>query len=144
VAASLSRGKTKKLWDCTLPTWIEGLITREEAENALRSSKELLKEPGTFILRFPTTRSWPHPDAGSLVITYVGFDYSIHHRLLSLDSWCALINILTLSFEFLIQCMLLNLTLFYWITVMQGLEACKICYCRNLNYANWEGTHSEL
>jgi hypothetical protein len=94
VAASLSRGKIKKLWDCTAPTWIEGLITREEAENALRSSKELLKEPGTFILRFPTTRSWPHPDAGSLVITYVGFDNSIHHRLLSLDSWCALISIL--------------------------------------------------
>ncbi|KAK3153338.1 hypothetical protein QOZ80_2BG0170940 [Eleusine coracana subsp. coracana] len=86
VAASLSRDKIKKLWDCTKPRWIEGLITREEAESALRSSKELLKEPGTFILRFPTTRSWPHPDAGSLIVTYVGFDNLIHHRLLSLDS----------------------------------------------------------
>ncbi|TKV94830.1 hypothetical protein SEVIR_9G321800v4 [Setaria viridis] len=86
VAASLTRDKIKKLWDCTSPRWIEGLITVQEAENALRSSRELLKEPGTFVLRFPTTRSWPHPDAGNLVVTYVGSDNSIHHRLLSLDS----------------------------------------------------------
>ncbi|KAG0552696.1 hypothetical protein BDA96_01G529800 [Sorghum bicolor] len=86
VAVSLSREKIKKLWDCTTPRWIEGLITIEEAENALRSSRELLKEPGTFVLRFPTTRSWPHPDAGCLVVTYIGSDNSIHHRLLSLDS----------------------------------------------------------
>ena len=88
VAASLSRDKIKKLWDCTSPKWIEGFITIQEAENALRSSKELLKEPGTFVLRFPTTRSWPHPDAGNLVVTYIGSDNSIHHRLLSLDSRC--------------------------------------------------------
>ncbi|XP_066358137.1 SH2 domain-containing protein A-like [Miscanthus floridulus] len=86
VAVSLSTEKIKKLWDCTTPRWIEGLITIEEAENALRSSRELLKEPGTFVLRFPTTRSWPHPDAGSLVVTYIGSVNSIHHRLLSLDS----------------------------------------------------------
>ncbi|CAL4915653.1 unnamed protein product [Urochloa decumbens] len=86
VAASLSRDKIKKLWECTSPRWIEGLITIQEAENALKSSKELLKEPGTFVLRFPTTRSWPHPDAGNLVVTYIGSDNSIHHRLLSLDS----------------------------------------------------------
>ncbi|CAN6324512.1 unnamed protein product [Urochloa humidicola] len=86
VAASLSRDKIKKLWDCTSPKWIEGLITIQEAENALKSSKELLKEPGTFVLRFPTTRSWPHPDAGNLVVTYISSDNSIHHRLLSLDS----------------------------------------------------------
>ncbi|CAN6300078.1 unnamed protein product [Urochloa humidicola] len=86
VAASLSRDKIKKLWECTSPRWIEGLITIQEAENALKSSKDLLKEPGTFVLRFPTTRSWPHPDAGNLVVTYIGSDNSIHHRLLSLDS----------------------------------------------------------
>jgi len=86
VAATLSRDKIKKLWDCRSPKWIEGFITIQEAENALRSSKELLKEPGTFVLRFPTTRSWPHPDAGNLVVTYIGSDNSIHHRLLSLDS----------------------------------------------------------
>lgn len=93
MAASLSREKIKKLWGCTAPRWIEGLITIQEAENSLRSSSELLKEPGTFVLRFPTTRSWPHPDAGSLVVTYIGSDNSIHHRLLSLDSRCATISI---------------------------------------------------
>jgi hypothetical protein len=94
VAVSLSRERIKKLWDCTTPRWIEGLITIEEAENALRSSRELLKEPGTFVLRFPTTRIWPHPDAGSLVVTYIGSDNSIHHRLLSLDSRYAMIGML--------------------------------------------------
>ncbi|TVU31639.1 hypothetical protein EJB05_23334, partial [Eragrostis curvula] len=123
VAVSLSTDKIKNLWDCTVPRWIEGLITIEEAENALRSSKGLLKEPGTFILRFPTTRSWPHPDAGSLVVTYVGLDNLIHHRSLSLDSR-------------------LHLTLFYWIVVMLGLEACKICCCRSLTYAGWEGLNA--
>lgn len=85
MAISLSKDKINNLWGCTAPVWIEGLITTEEAENALRSSRDLLKKPGTFVLRFPTTRSWPHPDAGSLVVTYVGSDNSIHHRLLSLD-----------------------------------------------------------
>ncbi|XP_006662079.2 SH2 domain-containing protein A-like [Oryza brachyantha] len=85
VAAALSKDKINKLWDCTTHRWIEGLITLEEAENALRSSRELVKRQGTFVLRFPTTRSWPHPDAGSLVVTYVGSDNSIHHKLLSLD-----------------------------------------------------------
>lgn len=85
VAVSLSKDKINNLWGCTAPVWIEGLITTQEAENALRSSRDLLKKPGTFVLRFPTTRSWPHPDAGSLVVAYVGSDNSIHHRLLSLD-----------------------------------------------------------
>ncbi|XP_010274602.1 PREDICTED: uncharacterized protein LOC104609879 [Nelumbo nucifera] len=83
VAFLLSRDWMNEMWASTSPRWIEGLITKEEAESSLRSPR--LQEPGTFILRFPTSRSWPHPDAGSLVVTYVGADYSIHHRLLSID-----------------------------------------------------------
>ncbi|XP_052133929.1 SH2 domain-containing protein A-like isoform X1 [Oryza glaberrima] len=85
VAIALSKDKINRLWDFTAHRWIEGLITLQETENALRSSRDRLMKPGTFVLRFPTTRSWPHPDAGSLVVTYVGSDNSIHHRLLSLD-----------------------------------------------------------
>ncbi|XP_039000116.1 SH2 domain-containing protein B-like [Hibiscus syriacus] len=73
------------MWNSTSPKWIEGFITKEEAELSLQDPRGL-HEPGTFILRFPTSRSWPHPDAGSLVVTYVGSDYTIHHRLLSLDN----------------------------------------------------------
>lgn len=112
MAVSLSRERIKKLWDCTAPRWIEGLITTEEAENALRSSRELLKEAGTFVLRFPITRSWPHPDAGSLVVTYIGSDSSIHHRLLSLDSRCAAISMLPYLLN-LLAAKFLNLSLFY-------------------------------
>ncbi|KAK1262468.1 hypothetical protein QJS04_geneDACA008729 [Acorus gramineus] len=84
VAFALSKNIINTTWDSTSPKWIEGLITKEEAEASLRSPQGFQK-PGTFILRFPTTRSWPHPDAGSLVVTYVGSDHSLHHRLLSLD-----------------------------------------------------------
>ncbi|KAK1352702.1 hypothetical protein POM88_053133 [Heracleum sosnowskyi] len=51
-----------------------------------RISAKGLQDPGTFVLRFPTSRSWPHPDADNLVVTYVRSDYNIHHKLLSLDS----------------------------------------------------------
>ncbi|KAE8704720.1 SH2 domain protein A, putative isoform 2 [Hibiscus syriacus] len=78
-------GRIKAMWNSTSPKWIEGFITKEEAELSLQDPRGL-HEPGTFILRFPTSRSWPHPDAGSLVVTYVGSDYTIHHRLLSLDN----------------------------------------------------------
>ncbi|KAF8391126.1 hypothetical protein HHK36_023427 [Tetracentron sinense] len=84
IAFTLSRDWINAMWGCTSPMSIEGLITKEEAESSLRSSRGL-QEPGTFILRFPTSRSWPHPDAGSLIVTYVGTDYNLHHRLLSLD-----------------------------------------------------------
>lgn len=112
MVVSLSRERIKKLWDCTAPRWIEGLITTEEAESALRSSRELLKEAGTFVLRFPITRSWPHPDAGSLVVNYIGSDSSIHHRLLSLDSRCAAISMLPYPLN-LLAAKFLNLSLFY-------------------------------
>lgn len=82
VALTISKEEIGKLWECTSPKWIEGLITREEAEISLGSLKGPL-EPGTFVIRFPTSRSWPHPDAGSLVVTYVGTDHAIHNRLLA-------------------------------------------------------------
>lgn len=82
VAFTVSQKCISSLWGSTSPMWIEGFITKEEAESSLRNLVAL-QEPGTFILRFPTSRSWPHPDAGNLVITYVGNDYTIHHRLLS-------------------------------------------------------------
>ncbi|OMO92616.1 hypothetical protein COLO4_17454 [Corchorus olitorius] len=85
VAFTLSSHRINAMWNSTSPKWIEGFITKEEAELSLRGSRGL-QEPGTFILRFPTSRSWPHPDAGSLIVTYVGSDYTIHHRLLSLDN----------------------------------------------------------
>ncbi|XP_039117364.1 SH2 domain-containing protein A-like isoform X2 [Dioscorea cayenensis subsp. rotundata] len=84
VAWALSKDQLNGMWKCMSPKWIEGLITREEAEDSLRVPSGLQKT-GMFILRFPTSRSWPHSDSGSLVVTYVGADYSIHHRLLSLD-----------------------------------------------------------
>lgn len=84
VAFTLSRQWINAMWSSLSPKWIEGFITKEEAELSLQSPAGL-QDPGTFILRFPTSRSWPHPDAGSLVVTYVGNDYALHHRLLTLD-----------------------------------------------------------
>jgi len=66
------------------PKWIEGFITKEEAEASLQGPGGF-QERGTFILRFPTSRSWPHPDAGCLIVTYVGNDYKLRHKLLSMD-----------------------------------------------------------
>jgi hypothetical protein len=139
VAVSLSKDKINSLWGCTAPAWIEGLITTEEAENALRSSRELLKKPGTFVLRFPTTRSWPHPDAGSLVVTYVGSDNSIHHRLLSLDvRYAPISNLLCPILKFALVSMLLKLKsiVFLLDAAMLGLGAYKIYCCRSLNYSS--------
>ncbi|XP_027911313.1 SH2 domain-containing protein A-like isoform X2 [Vigna unguiculata] len=83
VAITISREWINPIWKSTSPKWIEGFITKEEAEASLQGPTGF-QEPGTFVLRFPTSRSWPHPDAGSLVVTYVGNDYKLHHRLLSL------------------------------------------------------------
>ncbi|KAG8386492.1 hypothetical protein BUALT_Bualt03G0154200 [Buddleja alternifolia] len=84
VAFTLSRSAVNPMWDSLSPVWMEGFITKEEAESALGSPGGL-QDPGTFVLRFPTSRIWPHPDAGNLVVTYVGSDFTIHHRLLSFD-----------------------------------------------------------
>ncbi|KAL0353878.1 UNVERIFIED_CONTAM: SH2 domain-containing protein A [Sesamum angustifolium] len=84
VAFTLSQSAVNSMWNSMSPIWMEGFITKEEAELILTGSGGL-QDPGTFVLRFPTSRSWPHPDAGNLVVTYVGSDYTIHHRLLSFD-----------------------------------------------------------
>ncbi|XP_047979882.1 SH2 domain-containing protein B-like [Salvia hispanica] len=84
VAFTLSQSAVNAMWDSMSPLWIEGFITKEEAESALQGPGGL-QDPGTFLLRFPTSRSWPHPDAGNLVVTYVESDYTIRHRLLSFD-----------------------------------------------------------
>ncbi|VVB02415.1 unnamed protein product [Arabis nemorensis] len=34
------------------------------------------------------SRSWPHPDAGSLVLTYVRHDFALHHKQLKIDNIC--------------------------------------------------------
>ncbi|KAD6794485.1 hypothetical protein E3N88_05381 [Mikania micrantha] len=82
VGVSLSQHGLNEMWDSR---WIEGIITKEEAESSLHGPGNSLVDPGTFVLRFPTSRSWPHPDAGNLIVTYVGSDFVIHHRLLSLN-----------------------------------------------------------
>ncbi|CAJ2656978.1 unnamed protein product [Trifolium pratense] len=84
VACVISRDWINPIWDSISPKWIEGFITKEEAEASLQGPTGF-QEPGTFILRFPTSRSWPHPDAGSLIVTYVGNDYKLRHRLISTD-----------------------------------------------------------
>lgn len=102
VAFALSKDQVNKIWGCLSPKWIEGFITREEAESALKGP-EGLNKTGRFVLRFPITRSWPHPDAGSLVVTYVGTDYVLHHKLLSLDyRYYLFISTLYFSFFFLL------------------------------------------
>ncbi|KAG7646591.1 SH2 domain superfamily [Arabidopsis thaliana x Arabidopsis arenosa] len=83
VASAVSRGLINGMWRSASPKWIEGFVTKEEAERSLQN-----QVPGTFILRFPTSRSWPHPDAGSVVVTYVGHDLVIHHRLLTINHIC--------------------------------------------------------
>lgn len=85
VAFTLSRDWINATWCSASPKWIEGFVTKEEAESSLQGPRGL-QQPGTFILRFPTSRSWPHPDAGSLIVTYIGSDYNLHHRMLSLDN----------------------------------------------------------
>ncbi|KAL2943395.1 SH2 domain-containing protein B [Bienertia sinuspersici] len=65
VAFTISKQGINALWASVSPKWIEGFVTKEEVEYALQSPLGV-QEPGTFILRFPISRSWPHPDAGSL------------------------------------------------------------------------------
>ncbi|XP_058722833.1 SH2 domain-containing protein A-like isoform X2 [Vicia villosa] len=84
VVCVISRDWVNPIWNSFSPKWIEGFITKEDAEASLQGPAGF-QEPGTFILRGPTSRSWPHPDVGSLTITYVSSDYKLCHRLLSMD-----------------------------------------------------------
>ncbi|KAI8552373.1 hypothetical protein RHMOL_Rhmol06G0261700 [Rhododendron molle] len=84
VAFTLSGVWVNAMWNSASPKWIEGFITKEEAESSLQGPG-VLPDPGAFVLWFPTSRSWPHPDAANLVATYIGSDYNIHHKILSLD-----------------------------------------------------------
>ncbi|KAG0473013.1 hypothetical protein HPP92_014870 [Vanilla planifolia] len=45
VAVALSKDGIHEMWECTLPKWIEGLITMEEAENSLKGPRGMQK-PG--------------------------------------------------------------------------------------------------
>lgn len=60
------------------------MVSRDEAETLLRADKDE-SASGTFLLRFANSRVWPHPDAGALVVSYVGNDRGINHKLLTLD-----------------------------------------------------------
>ncbi|KAI4366029.1 hypothetical protein MLD38_021957 [Melastoma candidum] len=83
VAMTISSSGVNALWSSMSPKWIEGFITKQEAESSLQCQASL-REPGTFVLHFPVSRSWPHPDAGCLVVTYVGSDYNLCHRLINM------------------------------------------------------------
>lgn len=84
VALALSSPQLHSTWECEDPKWIEGMISRDEAEDLLKSEGNAL-QPGSFLLRFGSSRIWPHPDAGALVVSYVGEDTHVHHKLLALD-----------------------------------------------------------
>ena len=71
------------------PRWIEGMISCEET-GALLSTLEGSIKLGSFIIRFPSSRSWPHPDAGALIVTYIGTDHELHHRILSQEERCVI------------------------------------------------------
>lgn len=83
-AVALSSPQLQSTWESENPKWIEGMISRDEAETLLKAHKDM-SMPGTFLLRFANSRIWPHPDAGALVVSYVGNDRRIYHKLLTLD-----------------------------------------------------------
>ncbi|XP_024528758.1 SH2 domain-containing protein A [Selaginella moellendorffii] len=85
VAMTVATPQVRKTWESVTPKWIEGMVSRKEAEELLRGVDGIPKT-GNFILRFASSRSWPHPDAGALVASYVTDDLRINHRLLNLDT----------------------------------------------------------
>ena len=81
VCQSLLDPGVRKIWEIEEPKHLLTMVSREEVENLMRCS-----DAPMFMLRFVSTCSWPHPDAGGLIVTYVGKDLRIHHKLLSLDN----------------------------------------------------------
>ncbi|CAM6110682.1 unnamed protein product [Calypogeia fissa] len=84
VALAVKSSQLRTTWDNEDPRWIEGMISREDVEGLLRDGGATSK-PGTFLLRFASSRLWPHPDSGALVVSYVDRDMRVNHKLLSLD-----------------------------------------------------------
>jgi hypothetical protein len=84
IALALSSPQLHSTWECEDPKWIEGMISRDEAEDWLKTEGNA-PQPGSYLLRFGSSRIWPHPDAGALVVSYVGEDTHVHHKLLALD-----------------------------------------------------------
>lgn len=84
VALAVRSSQLRTTWDNEDPRWIEGMISREEVEVLLKCGGATSK-PGTFLLRFASSRLWPHPDSGALVVSYVDQDLRVNHKLLSLD-----------------------------------------------------------
>ncbi|KAI5078231.1 hypothetical protein GOP47_0005902 [Adiantum capillus-veneris] len=83
VSLSMLNPRVQKTWEVQEPKCILVMVSRQEVEASLTS--QVLVKPGTFILRFVSTCSWPHPDAGGLIVSYIGSDLRVHHKLVSLD-----------------------------------------------------------
>lgn len=84
MSLSLLNPRVRKTWEVEEPKCILAMFSRQEAEAFLMS--QIAPKPGTFVLRFVSTSSWPHPDAGGLIVSFVGQDLRVHHKLLSLAS----------------------------------------------------------
>ena len=85
ISVALSSPQLQSTWESEDPKWIEGMICRKDAETLLKANEAISSKPGSFLLRFASSRIWPHPDAGALVVSYVGRDMIIYHKLLTLD-----------------------------------------------------------
>eukprot|EP00897_Mesotaenium_endlicherianum_P004748 jgi/Mesen1/4300/ME000022S03588 len=85
IALTLAVPQLRSAWESDNPRWLVGMVSREDAESMLCGPQGLPSKPGTFLLRFASSRTWPHPDAGALVVSYSGKDGSMHHKLLTVD-----------------------------------------------------------
>ncbi|MCO5569515.1 hypothetical protein L7F22_023228 [Adiantum nelumboides] len=83
VSLSMLNHRVQRTWEIQEPKCILVLVSRQEVEASLTS--QAARKPGTFMLRFVSTCSWPHPDAGGLIVSYIGLDLRVHHKLVSFD-----------------------------------------------------------